>query len=807
VGHAKKGDGDRANAAFEAAQRHTQKAERIASGKPREEKPEVPEAGPASAHDPTAQADEVGPDDVTPADKPEEEPATDPFATPRGGDPFAEEVSPEDIASPDEDDDIAGPTPEGEAGPEEATEPMADEAGPEATPEGMPEEPRDAEPETREPPSEAPGGEPEAEPEDEKPEPEEAPEEEATPETFVPASKQPHVQAAGAAASRTYSILRDEKAPEEARAAAQRAQDAAGEAAMAEGEGDREGALKAAEEAEQAAREAERLAGGEAAGEEEETPVKPGAIEEPEELDPEETEPTATERLDEEPDPEAETQRLDDEGEPEGEPEETKPYEPGEEPDPEAHVETEVEEPAKPQSFEQHTEPVEEPFKEPASDSEHAKFFHEEGEKARQQLNDLGGALQDAMSRAEQGDTSGADTRILEAASSMREVGARIERAINTALKEGLFTNVSEERHRQRLQAAMDVIQESEAGGGDPKKRAEALAEAIGSLRASNQEIGIEAKKNAEAVARINGPQQKALEALGSLKDRLDDIPDLSADSDWQAAVAGARESADSAKAVFEERLAEVKDEGARGEMSAEVEEKIGALEEKLKEAEALAKQKQNKEAYREIDRTMRDLKSMWNSFLSRLERIAAQEEKSLTPARMLVKSVMDRVLGRANTEPDSAVPILKTLRKSASPKTRAQKLVAEVMAGVVGENIFDQSILEPIAKIEKSVDGFKVVGSGNFEGPLVPEQPAANESEPIVSKNFSDQFFGMVMGSGPKQSLPGILKPQEEPKEEDIEKTAEEESKLPSLGSTIPQWARPFSNVAAPNPKSKRMQ
>jgi hypothetical protein len=148
---------------------------------------------------------------------------------------------------------------------------------------------------------------------------------------------------------------------------------------------------------------------------------------------------------------------------------------------------------------------------------------------------------------------------------------------------------------------------------------------------------------------------------------------------------------------------------------------------------------------------------------------------------------------------------VLKELVKTVPAKTRAQKLVADVMAGVIGESVFDQSVLEPIANIEKSVDGFKVVGSGNFEGPLVPEQPAANESEPIVSKNFSDQFFGMVMGSGPKRSLPNILKAQEEEKAEKVEKINEEQNKLPGLGATIPNWARPYSNVAAPNPKSKR--
>jgi hypothetical protein len=305
-GHAKKGDEERAANALETARLHTEAAENLAAGKAAKPEPEV------------------GPDEVTPAATPAED---DPFATPEGGDPFAEE-EPEatPAATPAEEPDeeperdptgegrIINLTPEAQGiiselrqldDKVESGEMTSDEAESRANElaqeferlqeEGKierPEEERPAEEPARpDEQEEAPGGAPEATPEDEKP---------------TAPSKQPHVKAAGAAASRTYSILRDEKAPEEARAAAQRAQDAAGEAAFLEGEGKREEALERAEEAEQAAREAERLAGREAAGAEEATPTEPGRAEEPEPgaeaPSPEED----TERLeDEEPDPEA----------------------------------------------------------------------------------------------------------------------------------------------------------------------------------------------------------------------------------------------------------------------------------------------------------------------------------------------------------------------------------------------------------------------------------------------------------------------------------------------------------------------
>jgi hypothetical protein len=556
------------------------------------------------------------------------------------------------------------------------------------------------------------------------------PDEEATPETFVPAGKQPHVKAAGAAASRTYSILRDPNSSDEAKAAAQRAQDAAGKAWSLEGEGKREEAVEAAQEAEQAAREAERLAGGEAAGVEEETEVRS----------------------------------------PSQDDEETQPVAPGEE-----------------RSFESNTEPVDKPFEAPQSDSEHSKFFHEEGEKAREQLNGLAGNLREAMDLANSGDTAGADTKVQEAAASMREVGARIERAINTALKEGMYQNVSEERHRQALQSAMNLIQEAETGGGDPKKRAEALARAIGGLRQSNIDVGSNAVRNGDAWAKINDPRTKALQATGSLKDRLDDIPDLSADADWRTGLEETRNGADAAKAEFEERLRDINiSEEDMREIEEEVNSAVQELERKLKDAEAKAGQKKNREAFRSLQSGINDLKSMWEKFLQRVEQAAMQEAKSLTPARMLVKNVMDRVLGRTNTKPDSAHLILKDLAKSVPTKTR---------------------MLEPIETVEKSTGvmlyaeggDLKYRGSSGTETTISKEQPMATE------KSFRDQFFGMVMGSGPKRSLPNILKPQEEAQEENIEKTEEEQSDLPGLGATIPGWARPYSNVAAPNPKSER--
>jgi hypothetical protein len=742
------------------------------------------------------------------------------------------------------------------------------------------------------PQDEAPGGSAEAEPEAEKPEPEAG---------EVAPSKQPHVEAAGAAASRTYSILRDEKAPEEARAAAQRAQDAAGEAAMAEGEGNREGALKAAEEAEQAAREAESLAGGEAAGEGEATPMGPEAEAETQVLD--EDPDVAPEEGPQERGPEEETDRLDDEeqgedpaqeapsaadtaptkhplvegaaeaasranaaaekdpkageardraldasgrawsammagdeeaaqaaadeaeqaareaerlagGEAAGA-DEVAPTEPEE--DTQADVATEIddadEETEPPRagesgSFEENVRQREEAFSAPKSESEHAEFFHSEAEQTREQLNNLSGSLQEAMSLAGSGDTAGADAKIREVSDSLREAGARIERAINTALKEGMFSGISEDRHRKTLEAVMSAVKES-GGGDDPKRRVEALGRAISGLRESNREVGVNATRNADDWASIDDPQRKAMQAAGSLKDRLDDIPDLSSDSDWQSAVKGTRDVADALKVLTVARLNDIANADVKGELTAETDKLIEELNQKLAAAEEAAKSGDKQRAYREMEQTLNGAKKMWDSFLRRLEQIAAQEEKSMTPARMLVKGVMDHVLDRTNTTPDSARVILKKLSDAVPVKTRAQQLVADVMAGVVGESVFDQSVLEPIETIEKAATPPVKKSVEKTAVTPAPTSAPAIEREPIVSKNLNDQFFGMVMGSGPKQSLPGILKAQDEqdaPTQEEVNKAKEEaEAKLPGLGSTIPHWARPFSKVASPNPKSKR--